>query len=200
MPKEEVKDKPKEKKSGRTIYVLLLSIIAVALLIIAFKPSSPTGNVVKGGSEINPFEVMNWKITPNYIDVQIKNNGKKDYNIDQITIAGCGTGEGGLISSLDYAGKTVHVICNQEIESTSFSNNAQVLYSSFGNGSATQTFTISGDVLKKKCAYIVKGIDAPFVKGECEIKWNCLDYIPNLTESLGVKSQDITIKGCDYSI
>lgn len=197
--KKEVEEKTKEKRGGKTIYVLLLSIIAVALLVIAFKPSSPTGNAVQGGPELNPFEIKNWKITPNYIEVQVRDNGKNDYTIDQLRIDGCGIGEGGLISSSDYAGKTFHVVCNQEIDSVTFSNKAQILYSSFGNGSATQSFTISGDVLKKKCSYTIKGMATPFVRGDCKIKWNCLDYVSNLTESLGMKASDIIVKDCDYA-
>jgi hypothetical protein len=199
MPKKEESEKEKPKKGGRTIYILLLSVIAVALLIIAFKPSSPTGNVVQNpGLEADPFEIRNWKITPSYIEVQIRNNGKNDYNVNEIRIDGCGIGEGGLVSSSDYAGKTFHVVCNNEIESESFSNKAQIIYASFGNGSASQTFTISGDLQKKRCVYDIKGTESPFVSGECEVKWNCMDYLQNLTKKLGVEAKDITIKSCDY--
>lgn len=196
MVKEE-KENFKKRGIDKVLILGIFFIIAVSVVIIIIKPSTPTGNVVKT-SEKTLFEIIDWKITPNFIEVQLKNTGAQDYTIQQINIEGCGIVNGGTVFQNDYDGRIFTDICTKPIESSSFMQRATILYSSFNGDIGTQEFIIAGEVSKKKCVYEVRGLKEPYVGGECNTKWNCLEGYVNLTETLGVNTEDIKILNCTY--
>ncbi len=74
-------------------WAILAAIIAIGVLAY-FGVFSP-GKYITGSAVVNPPFYMNaWNVkagTPGIINLELKNNGGEDYNIQSVNIAGCGS-------------------------------------------------------------------------------------------------------------
>ena len=203
------------KKAQSKVVIVLLVVIAIALIVVAinsFRPKS-TGEVIKEKElEKNVFDVKGWQITPTYIVLSIQNTGRQDYSIDGISIANCGNNNGGSMSK-GYDVKTFSVLCNNKLtEGAPFIGEAIIRYSLLGQsykGTETQTTTVSGNVMTKKCFYEVYGENIPYASGKCETKMDCINGVSNfrmyrneerkINNQPQITSNDVTVMDCSYA-
>lgn len=123
-------------------------ILSIVVLILSYFLMFNFGNYVTGKAIINPpFSINAWSIKTSEIALQIENNEKEDYKIQNVSVEGCG--EYNTPTSIESGTKVTFIIsCNPSLKKgEEFKGEIIIVYRKTGSMTdLTSTGTIEGKV------------------------------------------------------